>query len=102
MHDRIVVAGCRVNIQIRYSGIVGGLVNAKTASLGDRVWVDTNHNGLQDSGEAGLSGVSVTLAGAGADGLFGTSDDITRSTTTDSAGNYLFSSLAAARRIVEA
>lgn len=84
------VASCDDNLTID-----GGLVNAKTASLGDRVWVDTNHNGLQDSGEAGLSGVSVTLAGAGADGLFGTSDDITRSTTTDSAGNYLFSGLAA-------
>ena len=84
------VASCDDNLTID-----AGLVNAKTACLGDRVWVDTNHNGLQDSGEAGLSGVTVTLAGAGPDGLFGTSDDTVRSTITDSAGNYLFSALAA-------
>jgi hypothetical protein len=31
------------------------------ASLGDRVWLDTNGNGRQDPGEAGVPGVTVTL-----------------------------------------
>lgn len=31
------------------------------ATIGDRAWSDTNGNGLQDTGESGLSGVSVDL-----------------------------------------
>ena len=74
-----------------------GLVlrDTNTAKLGDRLWYDTNRNGVQDTGETGVSGATVTLAGAGADGVFGTADDISRTTTTNSAGNYLFSNLAA-------
>ena len=32
-----------------------------TASIGDKVWLDANGNGVQDSGEAGIGGVSVKL-----------------------------------------
>jgi hypothetical protein len=56
----------------------------QTAALGNRVWLDVNQNGKQDSGEVGVPGVSVTLfAGA-------TQVD---STTTDANGNYLFTGL---------
>jgi hypothetical protein len=55
------------------------------ASIGDRVWCDANMNGIQDSGEAGVSGVTVKLlSAAGA---------VLATTTTDANGNYLFSSL---------
>lgn len=67
--------------------------SALTQSLGDRVWFDCNANGLQDSGEAGAAGVKVSLKGAGVDGLFGTADDITASTTTNANGNYEFTNL---------
>ena len=30
-------------------------------SLGDRVWADTDHDGVQDLGESGVGGVTVTL-----------------------------------------
>ena len=37
------------------------------ASVGDRVWNDVNRNGIQDAGETGVNGVTVTLySGAGA------------------------------------
>ncbi|RCW71466.1 SdrD B-like domain-containing protein [Pseudorhodoferax soli] len=75
------------------AGIVQRETN--TAKLGDRLWYDTDRDGIQDTGETGVSGVTVTLAGAGADGVFGTADDIGRTTTTSSTGNYLFSNLAA-------
>jgi len=70
----------------------GGLV-LKQASLGDFVFLDKNGNGLQDSGEAGVAGVSVTLTGAGSDAIFGTADDYTATTTTDSNGKYTFAGL---------
>jgi uncharacterized repeat protein (TIGR01451 family) len=64
------------------------------ASLGDRVWLDANGNGQQDSGEAGVSGATVTLIGGGADGLISTTADNTSTTTsTDASGNYKFSGL---------
>jgi uncharacterized repeat protein (TIGR01451 family) len=64
------------------------------ASLGDRVWIDANGNGQQDSGEAGVAGATVTLIGGGADGLVSTTaDNTTASTTTDADGNYKFDGL---------
>jgi hypothetical protein len=33
---------------------------------GDRVWLDVNKNGLQDDGEVGINGISVSLYDAGA------------------------------------
>ncbi len=61
--------------------------------IGDKVFFDANNNGLQDYGEAGVEGVTVTLLGAGSDWRFGTSDDITLTQVTNSNGNYKFSGL---------
>ena len=66
---------------------------AITGSIGDRVWVDTNGNGLQDTGESGLSGVTVRL-------LNGSGTLIT-SMSTDGSGNYKFGNLDAGSYIVE-
>src|SRR4029079_8422897 len=33
------------------------------AELGDRVWYDTNNNGVQDDGETGTKDIPVTLYG---------------------------------------
>jgi uncharacterized surface anchored protein len=49
------------------------------------VWLDTNKNGVQDSGEAGVAGVTVKLLNAaGAE---------VATATTDANGNYLFQGL---------
>src|SRR5437016_2462908 len=50
------------------------------AALGDRVWVDTNANGIQDAGELGKSGVTVQLWACG--GL------IAMATTTTDANRF--------------
>jgi hypothetical protein len=60
-----------------------------TAALGDRVWNDTNGNGVQDIGEFGVPGVSVALL-ANCSG-----ETVLATTTTNVNGNYLFSNLAA-------
>ncbi|MFO1194042.1 MAG: SdrD B-like domain-containing protein [Rhodoferax sp.] len=70
-------------------------------SLGDRVWEDKNYNGVQDAGESGVSGVKVTLRGAGANGVFGDSDDVTSVTYTNASGNYEFNNLAAGKYKIE-
>ncbi|MBZ0288082.1 MAG: carboxypeptidase regulatory-like domain-containing protein, partial [Anaerolineae bacterium] len=55
------------------------------ASIGDRVWVDINDNGVQDGGEVGLATVTVQLRDSGG--------ALVTSTTTDATGNYLFNNL---------
>ena len=56
---------------------------ALPASLGDRVWHDANMNGVQDAGEAGISGVTVQLKNA--------AGSVIGSTVTDATGYYNFS-----------
>jgi uncharacterized repeat protein (TIGR01451 family) len=57
------------------------------AAIGDRVWDDANRNGMQDNGEPGVPGVTVTLCTAGGQVI------VTRVTGVD--GSYLVSGLAA-------
>ncbi|MGB4936122.1 MAG: SdrD B-like domain-containing protein, partial [Ferruginibacter sp.] len=56
------------------------------ASLGDKVWRDDNQNGIQDSGEPGISGITVTL--------FNNSGTVIGNMVTDAYGIYLFDNLA--------
>ena len=61
-----------------------GLIK-ETYTLGDRVWLDANKDGLQTEGEEGVEGVTVKLTGG----------DLTeaKTTTTDAEGNYKFEGL---------
>ncbi len=72
------------------AGIVAGSgpVDPGTGKIGNRVFLDENGNGILDNGESGVNGVRVTLAGAGADGEFGTGDDITRVQTINNDGGF--------------
>ena len=54
------------------------------ATIGDKVWNDVNGNGVQDTGEAGVAGVTVKLLGS--DGT-----TVVATTTTDANGKYSFS-----------
>ena len=58
----------------------------RTAELGDRVWFDTNKNGVQDAGEASAAGVKVTLLDA-------SGNAVGSPLLTDANGNYLFTNL---------
>ncbi|MDR6555133.1 SdrD B-like domain-containing protein [Paenibacillus qinlingensis] len=66
--------------------IDAGLYLLTDGSLGDIVWHDLNANGLQDTGEPGIPGVTVELYTAGTATLLGTQ-------TTDAGGRYLFTNL---------
>ena len=54
-----------------------------TFAVGDYIWYDTDGDGVQDSNEAGIGGVVVSLSGAA-----------TATTTTDANGYYSFPNLA--------
>ena len=65
---------------------------AAPGSIGDRVWSDTDADGVQDGGEAGVNGVTVTLrADDDGDGSYET---VVTSATTAGDGNYSFTGLA--------
>ncbi len=66
--------------------IDGGLIPGPS-SIGDRVWLDLNRNGLQDSDELGIQDITVTLYVLQSDW------QIVSSTQTDSLGYYLFEQL---------
>ncbi|MCK1166264.1 carboxypeptidase regulatory-like domain-containing protein, partial [Streptococcus uberis] len=53
-------------------------------TIGDTVWEDTNKDGIQDAGEPGIPGVTVTLTNP---------DGTTVTTTTDANGHYEFTDL---------
>jgi uncharacterized repeat protein (TIGR01451 family) len=54
------------------------------SSIGDSVWLDTNGDGVQDQGEAGIAGVTVTLT---------LPDNSTLTAVTDASGSYGFDNL---------
>src|SRR5439155_405660 len=54
-------------------------------SIGDFVWNDINANGIQDAGEAGINGVTLTLTGTD-----GSGNSVTDHKTTSGNGGYLF------------
>ncbi|WP_423229370.1 SdrD B-like domain-containing protein [Staphylococcus schleiferi] len=55
-----------------------------TYKVGDKVWNDTNKDGIQNANESGIEGVKVTLTKA---------DGTTVETRTDKDGNYIFTDL---------
>jgi uncharacterized repeat protein (TIGR01451 family) len=68
---------------------------AGSGSIGDRVWLDLDGDGIEDAGEPGIPDVLVTLTWAGADGSLGSADDRAWTAATSSTGAYLFGGLPA-------
>ena len=64
-----------------------GFTPLPTGSIGDFVWNDTNGDGVQDPGETGIPGITVTL--------YDSNGDVIATTTTDQNGNYVFDNLPA-------
>ncbi len=67
--------------------IDAGCTTEQTGSIGNRVWKDTDADGVQDSGETGINGVTVQLLNS--------SDTVLATQTTSGDGSYSFTGLAA-------
>jgi hypothetical protein len=65
-------------------GEISSLCGNPPVEIGDRVWIDSNDNGIQDPGELPVAGATVTLST--------TSGTQLASTVTNSSGVYTFSS----------
>lgn len=69
------------------------MVAVDGAQIGDRVWLDSNRNGVQDPGEAGMAGITVTLHLSGM--------GVITATTIDAAGIYTFTDVISGTYAVE-
>jgi uncharacterized repeat protein (TIGR01451 family) len=70
------------------------------AAIGDRVWLDLDSDGVQDIGEPGIGGVTISLLNhSGGDlsigGVLYGNGDVIATTITDASGEYRFSDLPA-------
>jgi SdrD B-like domain/Secretion system C-terminal sorting domain len=84
-------------------GLTAGLASG-LGSIGNKVWYDLPGGtaGVQEAGELGVSGVTVTLLDAGVDGIVGNGDDgASRTTTTNALGEYIFTGLPAGNYAVQ-
>jgi SdrD B-like domain len=83
----VLAAGCTNDSPTSNDSLTASDRAASTAqctnTVGNRVWYDTNCNGIQDTNETtGPSGVMVTLRNC--------DTQVERTTTTDASGNYSF------------
>jgi|GEM_PF-3114746 len=65
----------------------------KPVCVGDFVWVDENGNGVQDAGEPGIAGVTLTLTDAAGNPVTDMDGNPVGPTTTDGDGHYGFCDL---------
>ena len=65
----------------------------KPASVGDKVWMDVNRDGIQDADEPAMPGVTVTLTRADGSAVTDASGNPVAAVTTDTNGKYVFENL---------
>lgn len=81
-----------VGVGENVTDVDAGVEDPGTASLAGRVFMDNNDNDIDDAGDMGVSGVTVTLLSGG---------QVVATTTTDSNGDYSFTGLDAGDYVVE-
>jgi protocatechuate 3,4-dioxygenase beta subunit len=62
-------------------------------AVGDYVWIDVDHDGVQDASETPVAGVTVTLLNADGTPAADAAGVVVSSAITDSAGHYVFDNL---------
>lgn len=72
-------------------GEAGG--NLPSVSVGDLVWLDTDRDGIQDAGEPGLPGVTLTLTGPDGAEVTGIDGAVVGPVVSGADGTYAFTGL---------
>ena len=72
------------------NGTLFNFGEAAVTAISGTVYLDHNDDGDMNAGDTGIAGVTVTIVGAGPDGVFGTADDTTATLTTDADGHYVY------------
>ena len=86
----------------QYSAVDFGLRPPGTSTIGDTVWIDANEDGVVNAGEVTLANIDVHLyADLNNNGLVDAGDLLLNTTSTDTNGNYLFTSLSAGSYVVD-
>ncbi|WP_447912069.1 isopeptide-forming domain-containing fimbrial protein [Microbacterium phyllosphaerae] len=85
--DRVTASGDVQSLRPAEAPLVS--VRRAAGIVGDRVWLDTNRDGIQDAGEPGVEGVTVELRDAAGNPVLDENGDPIR-TVTDSNGEYSF------------
>jgi len=62
-------------------------------AVGNLVWFDSDNDGIQDSGEPGIAGVTLSITDALGNDVIDVFGNVVPATTTDAAGRYLFDNL---------
>jgi uncharacterized surface anchored protein len=62
-------------------------------SVGNLVWIDTDRDGVQDAGEPGIAGVTMSITKADGSAVTDVFGNAVTTTTTDANGNYVFANL---------
>ncbi|MDU5418081.1 SdrD B-like domain-containing protein, partial [Peptoniphilus harei] len=73
----------------------------KPSSIGDRVWLDEDANGIQDAGEKGVEGVTVKLLDKDGSPAKDFNGNLVQDQVTDANGNYKFENLPAGEYVVQ-
>jgi hypothetical protein len=64
-----------------------------SVSVGSLVWIDTDVDGIQDVGELGLAGVTMSITKADGNAVTDVFGNAVTTMTTDANGNYVFANL---------
>ena len=92
-HDHRQCGGCRLRHILRAARSRERLRWAMPATIGDLVWEDLDGDGVRDGGEPGIVGVGLVATYFGPDGILGSADDQTFTTTTGVGGAYSLAGL---------
>ncbi len=94
--------GVVTNLTASLATVDFGYVTRGTGSIGDKVFVDTDSDGVHDASEAGIPNITVVLYyDADGDMVLDPTDILVATTSSDASGNYLFTGLPPARYLVD-
>lgn len=68
-------------------------VTPPAVSVGDFVWLDSDHDGVQDAGEPGIAGATLTITGPSGAAVTDVNGKPVSTTVTDANGGYTFDNL---------